>query len=272
MDSGLAHLGQVQAGVPGSALQRSHQGFGGGLGSAVGQGRQGGVHDVHARHGGHEIHHVAGAGGVVGVEVDGNADRLLQPLYQRIGISGQQQVRHVLDADDVGAHLLQLLRQLDEVFLVMDGGDGIGKGGLHHATVLLGGLDGLLQIADIVQGVEDADDVDAVLNRLAAEGVHHVVGVVLVAQDVLAPEQHLQLGVGQGLAELPQPLPGVLVEEAHTGVKGGAAPALHRVVTGLVHGGQDAFVVHVGQTGGHQGLVGITKDGFSELDFLSHIG
>ena len=58
------------------------------------------------------------------------------------------------------------------------------------------------------------------------EVLHHVVGIVLVAQDVLAAEQHLQLGVGQALAQLAQALPGVFVQKAQAGVEGGAAPAL----------------------------------------------
>ena len=60
-----------------------------------------------------------------------------------------------------------------------------------HAAVLLGELDGGFQVAHIVQRIENTDDIDAVFNGLAAELLHHVVGIVLVAQDVLAPEQHL---------------------------------------------------------------------------------
>ena len=265
---GVAHLVQVQTGIPGGTLQGGHQGLGGGLGGAVGQGAEGGVHDVHAGVGGHEVDHVAGAGGVVGVEVDGHVHALLQPLDQGVGVHGQQQVGHVLDAQGVGAHLLQLLGQLHEVVLVVDGGDGVGEGGLHDAAVLLGGLDGLLQVPHVVEGVEDADDVDAVLNGLAAEGVHHVVGVVLVAQDVLAPEEHLQLGVGQVLAQGPQPLPGVLLQKAHAHIEGGAAPALQGVVAdGVQHlaGGEHVLDPH---TGGGLGLVGVTEDGVRDLQGL----
>ena len=80
---------------------------------------------------------------------------------------------------------------------------------------------------------------------------------MLVAQDVLAAQEHLQLGVGQLLAELLQPLPGVLVEVAETDVKGGAAPALDGVVAGLVDLVQDGLVDVKGQTGGDQRLVGV---------------
>lgn len=225
------------------------------------RGGEGGVHDVHAGHGGHEVHHVAGAGGVVGVEMDGDGDRLFQPLDEGVGVHRQQEVGHVLDADGAGAHVLQCLGQLHEVVLIVDGGDGVAHGGLHLAAVLPGGLDGLFQIPHIVQRVENADDVDAVFNGLAAEGVHHVVGIVLVAQNVLATEQHLQLRVLHVLADGPQPLPRVLVQKAHTGVEGGAAPALQRVVADGIQHFQRGEHIRRGHTGGRLRLVSVPEDG-----------
>ena len=257
----VAELGLIQPGVPDGAPQRGHQRLRGGLGGAVGKGGEGGVHDVHPRHGGHEVHHVAGACGVVGVEVDGDGDRLLQPLDEGVGVHGQQEVGHVLDADGAGTHFLQRLGQLYEVVLVVDGGDGVAHGGLHLAAVLPGGLDGLFQIPHIVQRVENADDVDAVFNGLAAESVHHIVGIVLVAQDVLATEQHLQLRVLHVLADGPQPLPRVLVQETHTGVEGGAAPALQRVVADGIQHFQRGEHIRRGHAGGRLRLVGVPEDG-----------
>ena len=90
VDGGVAHLVQIQLGIPDGALEGRHQGLGGGLGGTVGQGAQRGIHDVHAGVGGHEVHHVAGTGGVVGVQVDGHLDALLEPLDQGVGVHGQQ--------------------------------------------------------------------------------------------------------------------------------------------------------------------------------------
>ena len=133
------------------------------------------------------------------MQVDGDGNGFLQSLDQGIGVHGQEKVRHILDADGISAHLLQLLGQLYEIGLVVNGGDGVGQGGLHLAAIFLCGLYGLLQVAYIVQSVENTDDVDAVFNGFATEGIYHIVGIVLVAQDILAPEEHLQLGVGQTL-------------------------------------------------------------------------
>ena len=154
----------------------------------------------------------------------------------------------------------------------MDGRDGVAEGGLHLSAVFLGGLDGLLQIAHVVQRVEDADDVNAVFNALGAEGIHHVVGIVLVAQNVLAAEQHLQLGVLHMLADGAQALPRILVQEAHAGVEGGAAPAFHREVIDLVHLGQDRTHLVHGHAGSQQGLVRITQDHFGHFDRLFRHG
>ena len=200
----------------------------------------------------------------MGVQVDGDADGFLQSLHQGIGVHRQQEVGHVLDADHVRAHLLQLLGQLHEVGLVVDGGHGIAEGGLHLSAVFLGGLDGLLQIAHVVESVENADDVDAVFDGLAAEGVHHVVGVVLVAQNVLAAEEHLQLGVRQVGAQLTQPLPRILVQKAQAGVERGAAPALKRVISDRVEnfaGGEHLLERHAR---GSLRLVCIAQDGVGD--------
>ena len=91
-----------------------------------------------------------------------------------------------------------------------------------------------LQIAQIVQRVEDTDDVNAVLDGLLDELIDHVVRIMLVAKNVLATEQHLQLGVGHRLAQRAQTLPRVFVQETHAGVKRRAAPALQRIVADLI--------------------------------------
>jgi hypothetical protein len=73
-----------------------------------------------------------------------------------------------------------------------------------------------------------AEEIDPRLGRLGHEEAHGVVRVVLVADAVGAAQQHLQQDVGHGLAERGETLPGILVEEAHGHVEGGAAPALER--------------------------------------------
>ena len=83
-------------------------------------------------------------------------------------------------------------------------------------------------VVDPVQAVEDAEDVDAALGRLADEIFDDIVGIVLVADAVGAAQQHLQQQVRRILAHLAQTLPRVFGQEAHRDVEGRAAPAFER--------------------------------------------
>ena len=147
---------------------------------------------------------------------------------------------------------------------------GVADAGLNVRALLVGCLDGSLQVARVVQCIEDADDINAVGNGLLDKVLNSVICVGAVAQHVLAAEQHLQLLVRQLLAQDAQALPRILVEEADAGVERSAAPALNGEIRDLVHFGQDgAHFIH-GHTGGQQRLVGVAQDDLSDLNgFLS---
>jgi serine/threonine protein phosphatase PrpC len=89
---------------------------------------------------------------------------------------------------------------------------------------LLHGLHRDAEVGQVVERVEDAEDVHAVGGGVFDEAGDDVVGVVGVADGVGAAEEHLEADVGHAGAELAQAFPRVLVEEAHRGVEGGAAP------------------------------------------------
>ena len=198
-------------------------------------------------------------------------DGVLDALDQVFGFEGAHRAGHVLQAQGVKAHLDQVLAHFNVLFDGVHGALGVADaaGGYGPGRgVLLHGVQGGAQVAEVVQGVEDTDHVDTVLDAQFNELFHHVVMVVLVAQQVLAAQQHLQAGVGHVLADVPQPLKGIFIQIPQAAVERGAAPALNRVVSGLVHGGQDLFKVGIGQPGSHQGLICVTQDGFGELYFL----
>ncbi|SAQ30229.1 Uncharacterised protein [Klebsiella oxytoca] len=121
-------------------------------------------------------------------------------------------------------------------------------------------LQGGFHIARVVHGVEDAEHVHAVFDGALSEALHHVIGVVAVAEEVLAAEQHLQGGLRHGLFELAQADPGVLAEEADAGVKGGAAPAFEGAVAHVVELSGDGEHIVKAQAGGEKGLVGVAQD------------
>ena len=91
---------------------------------------------------------------------------------------------------------------------------------------------------------------------------------MLVAENILAAQQHLELGVGQLLAKLAQTLPRVLAEEAQTHIKGGTAPAFDGVEARFVNGVKDRLELVVTKPGCDQRLVGVTQHGFGKLYFF----
>ena len=119
--------------------------------------------------------------------------------------------------------------------------------------------DGPVDVAHVVQRIEDAEDVDAVCGGPFDEPLQHVVGIVAVADEVLPAEQHLQLRIGHGGAKRAQPFPGILFEEAQTGVEGGAAPDFQRPIADgveLLGDGQHVLRPHAR---GQEGLVAVAQ-------------
>ena len=202
------------------------------------------------------------------VELDGDIHSFLDALHDRVGVIGVEKAGHVLKADGVGTHLYELLRLLGVHVWRVDGTDRVADGALGVAARLLDGFDGGLEVAKVVDGVEDAEDVHAVLNRELAELIDDIVGVVAVAYDVLAAEQHLEGRLLEALLELAQALPGVLAEKAEGGVEGGAAPDLDAVEAGLVHLGRDGDHVLGAHARGEQRLVAVAHGGVG--DFGGH--
>ena len=110
-------------------------------------------------------------------------------------------------------------------------------------------LDGRFHVADVVQRIENAEDIDAVFDRQTHELAHHIIGVVAVSHQVLAAQQHLQARVLDPLPDGLEALPGVFVEETYAAVEGSAAPDLEREEAHLVQLAQD--IQHV--AGAHAG-------------------
>ena len=166
---------------------------------------------------------------------DGQSHRVLDGGDEVVGLLGGENTRHVLDANGAYAHLRHLLAHLNVLVERVNGACGVGDG----AGGLSAGLHGLLyrdlEVVNIVERVENTDDINAVFYRAAHEAAHHVVAVMLVAEDVLSAQQHLELGIGHMRLYLAQSLPRVLVEKAQAHVEGCAAPALYGVEAGLVH-------------------------------------
>ncbi|GAA5745122.1 hypothetical protein Sent08_04245 [Salmonella enterica] len=137
---------------------------------------------------------------------------------------------------------------------------GVGERALGVRAVAAHRLQCGFHIARVVHGIEDAEHIHAVFDGAFDEALHHVIGVVAVAEQVLPAQQHLQRGFGHGLFKLAQAQPRVFAEEADAGVKGGAAPAFEGAVAHVVElSGNRQHIVKT-QAGGEKGLVGVTQD------------
>ena len=234
------------------------------LASTVGKGSNGYVHGIST---GVDTSHVGGGtetGGLVGVNPHRQVTGLLDSLGQSGCLCGGNQTGHVLDNDGIGTHVGNLLGQVGEVLEVVHGGGGVADSAVCLGTGFLGSLDGGTHVLRVVQAVEDAEDVHAVLGAQLHESFHHVISIVSVTHQVLAAQQHHVRGLGGQLLEGIQTIEGVLAEEAKTGVDGGATPGFQ---SGEAHGikdGSDFEHLLGGHAGGCQRLVAVAQYGAVE--------
>ena len=129
-------------------------------------------------------------------------------------------VDHLVGQTQVVVERVEVLGRVEQVAGVAERDLGDGGAGREH------GLDGGPQLIDVVEGVEDAEDVDAGRRGLGHEGIRDRGRVRRVADRVAAAQQHLDGDVRQRLAHGGEPLPRVLAEEAEGDVVGRAAPGL----------------------------------------------
>ena len=155
------------------------------------KGRQSRIHNVRTGFHSFQQGHGSHAAGAVGVDVHRNADFFFQSIHQRSAGIRCQEAGHIFDADGVSPHFHQFLGQLQIVAVFMVRADGIHQGALGMGAGSFGGLHGRFQVPGIVESIEDTDDVDTVVHAPFYEFRHHIICIVVVAQDVLATEQHL---------------------------------------------------------------------------------
>ena len=228
----------VEPGVALRTAQSLDQGVDARLAREAGEGADGAVHDVHARLGGEEVGGYLVVRGVVRVQVDGDADLLLERGDELLRTVGLEEAGHVLYAERVRAAALQLLGEVDvvleRVFVALGVEDvaRVADRGFEQLAGLEHGLHGRLHARYPVERVKDAEDVDARLGALLDEGVHEVIRIARIADEVRAAQEHLEGDVRYLLAQHDEALPGGLVEEAIGRVEGRAAPHLEGEAVG----------------------------------------
>ena len=189
------------------------------------------------------------------MDFDGQTHPFLDGPDQLRAVHGAQEARHVLDGDGVRPHLRHPLSHLREGLQGVNWGQGVGDAELEVRPLLLHLVRRRLHVAQVVQRVEDADDVDAVAHGALDELPRHVVRVVTVAHQVLATQEHLQLRLLDPGPDQAQAVPRVLVQEAHAAVERRASPHLKGPIARLVHPLQDGQHILRAHPRGNEGLM-----------------
>jgi len=258
---------EIKTGVVGSTLEGSYERLGGSVRRAHRERRNCGVNTVNACLDSLEKSHRAETGSVVSVKMNGNLYAVLDGLDQLICLVGLEKTRHILDADGVCAHLLELLCILREALVGVEGRRGVGDSRLNVSALLDSCLDSGLEVSCIVQRVKDTEDIDTVCNGLLYEVLNNVVRIVTVTENVLSAEEHLKLRVLAVRLDGTESLPRILVEETETGIEGGTAPSLEGIISNLIHYVKDGNHFFCSHTRCGKRLMRITEDCFCNQYF-----
>ena len=195
---------------------------------------------------------------------------LLERLDEVVRVVRLQKSRHILQADGISAHLLELLCVVGEILGRVDRTGGVADRRLNMTAFLLGRVYSGLKVSRVVESIENSQDIDAVRDRLLDEVLNHVVSVVTVAEDILSAEKHLELRILDLSADLSESLPRILVKESHAGVESSAAPRLERMIADLIELIEDRQHLVGRHTRRDQGLMRVTQDGLGNFN-LCHL-
>ena len=117
---------------------------------------------------------------MVCVEIDRNLYGSLQCLNEVICFLRAADTGHVLDADRVNAHLLELLTHFCVLLNCVNRACCIADTALSVLTALQCLINSYFDISEVIKCVEDSEDIHAVLGGLSYEESYDVIGIMLV--------------------------------------------------------------------------------------------
>ena len=207
----------------------------------------------------------------MGMYINRDIDILLELCDQVIACLRAHDAGHILDAQGMASHGLELLAEFNILLECVNRACCIADCALRMSACLDALINGGCHVLRVVQGIKDTDDVDSVFNGLADERTDRVIGIMTVAEDVLSSQQHLQLGVLDLGTDKTQSVPRILIQVTEAGIECSASPDFHGIVACFVHCLENAFEVRTRHTCRDLGLVGISKDGFCNIYFSFHL-
>ena len=148
--------------------------------------------------------------------------------------------------------------------------DRVADSSLRVLARFFNGGDSALYVADIVQRVEHAEDVHAVVRGARYAAVHDRVFIMTIAKEILAAQKHLQAAVRQQFAEGTQAFPGIFVEKTDACIEGRAAPTFHTPEASFINVSTDGEHVFQRHSCGQEALMGISEDELGDFDGSRH--
>ena len=168
---------------------------------------------------------------VVAVQDDRHTDPLFQLGNQIMGHFRRDESRHVFDADRLASAIDERLAQFHKGLDGMNRTDRVAD----FATRLLAGrqgrVDRRMQVAHIVEGVENAQHIHPAIRRALHECRDHIVRKTRVLHDVLPPQKHTVRRLGGALLQRADPCKRILAQKTQTRINRRPAPRFQLVKT-----------------------------------------
>ena len=199
------------------------------------------------------------------MHVDRNLHHLLKCRDQLPSRLRTEQSRRVLDHDLVAAHVHEAFRHGAPQLEVVRRRDRVAERALHPLLGLQCGRDRSLHVAEVVKGVENAEDVDSVLGRVLDEELDHVIRKVPFRDQILAADQGLDRRVRRCLVQLAEKFPRVLVDDKLY-FKRGTAKRFHGRKAKGIHLRGDGYDLLGPQIAAEKGLLRVAERRVDEPD------
>ena len=115
------------------------------------------------------------------VQLNRDIDRFLQCADKLDCLVRKKKSRHILDADGIRAKILDSLCKIYPVVDRVGIAKRVGQSDLRMSLLLIRCLDCCLQIAEIIQAVEDTDDIDPICDGLLNKVLNNIIRVRAVS-------------------------------------------------------------------------------------------
>ena len=172
----------IKTSVVAQTFQRDCDGFRSRLACSACKWRDGCVDDISTGFNSFQVCHFSNTACRMCVDFQRQINGCFDFADQFIGDGWRQHAGHVLDADGICAHFSHFLRQADEIVDCVEFAGCIGDCSLAMAASLFGDIDGCLQVAQVIQRIEDTHNIDPVFDRFFDECADDIIGIVFVSQ------------------------------------------------------------------------------------------